>query len=491
MELRAERSSLSISDSTISRATSTPAVPSSLVITLLTVGDALAVALAFALAYVLRFKAGWQVFYAPSNSPLDFYSTLVFWLVPLVLLVFACYRLYVPSLLFDGPNEYARIVSGSTLAMLLVVLVSFFFDSGLVIARGWIIISWFALLLCVGANRFIMRRIIYALRRAGWIGRRVIVVGKGDDAIGLVHRLLSTPDSGLQVVARVEPSELLPHDHIAGVSALQQCIVTANADAVIVSAASVSQAELSAIVRELSYTTTDLQLVPGMHEILTTGVQVREIRGLPLVTMNKARITGYDLLLKKGLDYAVSIGVLLVFAPLLLLAAMAVRMTSPGPVLYRRRVVGQQGKCFDAFKFRTMFVNGDEILAHHPALAQQLVEDGKLVDDPRITPLGRWLRRWSIDEFPQLLNVIRGEMSLVGPRMISEGEAGHFGQWRENLFTVSPGLTGLWQVSGRSELGYDDRVRLDMHYIRSYSIWSDIEVLLRTVPAVLKGTGAY
>jgi exopolysaccharide biosynthesis polyprenyl glycosylphosphotransferase len=491
MELRAERSSMSMSEVASRQSTSTPAVSNSLVITLLAIGDACAVALAFALAYVLRFKAGWQIFYAPTTSPLDFYSSLVFWLVPLVLVVYACYRLYVPSLLFDGPNEYARIVSGSTLAMLLVVLVSFFFDSGLVIARGWIIISWFALLFCVGANRFIMRRVVYALRRAGWIGRRVIVVGKGDDAVGLVHRILDTPDSGLQIVARVEPAELLAVDPASGTSALQRCVATANADAVIVSAASVSQLELSAIVRELSYTATDLQLVPGMHEILTTGVQVREIRGLPLVTMNKARITGYDLLLKKGLDYTVAIGVLLVLALPLLLVALAVRLTSPGPVLYRRRVVGQQGKCFDALKFRTMFVNGDEILAHQPELARKLANEGKLVDDPRITPLGRWLRRWSIDEFPQLLNVIRGEMSLVGPRMISEGEAGHFGQWRENLFTVPPGLTGLWQVSGRSELGYEDRVRLDMHYIRSYSILSDIEVLLRTVPAVLKGVGAY
>jgi lipopolysaccharide/colanic/teichoic acid biosynthesis glycosyltransferase len=253
----------------------------------------------------------------------------------------------------------------------------------------------------------------------------------------------------------------------------------------------VPQAVLSTIVRELSNAPTELQLVPGMHEILTTGVQVREVRGLPLVTMNKVRITGYDLVLKRGLDYMVATTLLLAFAPVLAVVAVTVRLSSPGPVLYRRRVVGQRGRCFDALKFRTMYINGDAILAAQPELAAELARTGKLVDDPRVTPLGRWLRRWSLDEFPQLLNVLRGEMSLVGPRMISEGEAAHFGRWRENLFTVPPGLTGLWQVSGRSQLGYEERVQLDMHYIRSYSIWSDVEVLLRTVPAVLKGVGAY
>lgn len=494
MELRVGERAVSIAEGAASASTRPVVVSNSLVVAMLALTDAAAVSLGFASAYLLRFKSGWQIFYAPSNSPLDFYSTLVFWLVPLIVLVFACYRLYVPSLLFDGPQEYARIVSATTLAMMLVVLVSFFFDSGLVIARAWIVLSWLGLVACVAANRFFLRRVVYALRRAGRMGRRVVIIGSGSDATELAHRILDTPDSGLHIVGRLDPLEVLEPPFVAGItgqSALQRFIADSGAEAVIVSAASVSQLELAAVVRELSNTATDLQLVPGMHQILTTGVQVREIRGLPLVTMNKARITGVDLALKKALDYAIAMSVLVASSPVLLVVALAVRMTSPGPVLYRRRVIGQGGRSFDALKFRTMYLDGDEMLARHPELLKQLEREGKLLDDPRVTPLGAWLRRWSLDEFPQLLNVLRGEMSLVGPRMISEGEGEHFGPWRENLFTVPPGLTGLWQVSGRSQLGYEDRVRLDMHYIRSYSIWSDIEVLLRTIPAVIKGTGAY
>ncbi|OUC06860.1 glycosyl transferase, partial [Litorilinea aerophila] len=167
-------------------------------------------------------------------------------------------------------------------------------------------------------------------------------------------------------------------------------------------------------------------------------------------------------------------------------------LDSPGPVFYRRRVLGVGGKEFDAFKFRTMAVNGDEILARYPQLQAELQATHKLKYDPRVTRMGRWLRRTSLDELPQLINVLLGQMSLVGPRMISPEEADEYGRLKLNLLTVKPGLTGLWQVSGRSDLSYEERVRLDMQYIRNYSIWLDLQILfVQTIPVVLQGRGAY
>jgi lipopolysaccharide/colanic/teichoic acid biosynthesis glycosyltransferase len=155
-------------------------------------------------------------------------------------------------------------------------------------------------------------------------------------------------------------------------------------------------------------------------------------------------------------------------------------------------VLGSGGRSFDAFKFRTMYVNGDAILDTDPDAVTQLRTNHKLREDPRVTRVGRWMRRFSIDEIPQLLNVLRGQMSLVGPRMISPDEAAKYGRNRLNLFAVKPGITGLWQVSGRSDLSYDERVRIDMYYVRNYSVWMDLQILLvETLPAVLKGRGAY
>ncbi|MCS7260864.1 MAG: sugar transferase, partial [Anaerolineae bacterium] len=158
---------------------------------------------------------------------------------------------------------------------------------------------------------------------------------------------------------------------------------------------------------------------------------------------------------------------------------------------YRRRVLGVGGREFDAFKFRTMYVNGDEILKQHPEAAEALRNHHKCAWDPRVTRLGRILRRTSLDELPQLFNVLLRQMSLVGPRMISPAELEKYGKWGMNLLTIPPGITGLWQVSGRADLSYEERVRLDMSYIRNYTIWLDLQILWRTIPAVLQCRGAY
>jgi lipopolysaccharide/colanic/teichoic acid biosynthesis glycosyltransferase len=155
-------------------------------------------------------------------------------------------------------------------------------------------------------------------------------------------------------------------------------------------------------------------------------------------------------------------------------------------------VLGVTGRPFDAFKFRTMYVNGDELLAKAAGASEALRENHKLKDDPRVTGAGRWLRRFSLDELPQLFNVLLGQMALVGPRMISPEEAPKYGRQRLNLLTVKPGITGLWQVSGRSDLSYEERVRIDMYYVRNYSVWLDLQILfVETLPAVLRGKGAY
>ena len=201
--------------------------------------------------------------------------------------------------------------------------------------------------------------------------------------------------------------------------------------------------------------------------------------------------TRYNRTLKLAIDYALALPGLLLIAPLFILLAILVKLDSPGPVFHRRRVLGQDGRVFDAFKFRTMYVNGDEILARYPKLRQELDKNYKLKCDPRVTRVGTFLRKFSLDELPQLLNVLARDMSLIGPRIIAPDEISKYGQYGQTLMTVMPGLTGLWQVSGRSDTTYDERVTLDMHYITEWSVWLDIKILLRTIPAVLKGDGAY
>ncbi|MHB0912823.1 MAG: sugar transferase [Armatimonadota bacterium] len=192
---------------------------------------------------------------------------------------------------------------------------------------------------------------------------------------------------------------------------------------------------------------------------------------------------------KRLLDVGIASVMLLAAAPVLAVAGVAIRLEGGGSVIYRRRVVGRGGRPFDALKLRTMVENGDEhIKAEH---AEELGNNHKLRRDPRITRVGGLLRKASIDELPQLLNVLKGEMSLVGPRMISFPELEKFGEWQEKILEVKPGITGLWQVSGRSDLEYEDRVRLNVYYVNNRSVFLDLKILAKTIPAVLFARGAW
>lgn len=194
---------------------------------------------------------------------------------------------------------------------------------------------------------------------------------------------------------------------------------------------------------------------------------------------------------KRIFDILLSGFLLVVLSPLFLLIALGVGLGSPGGVFYRRRVMGRGGGQFDAFKFRSMLVDGDLVLAKYPDKAEELRREGKLRDDPRITRVGRFLRKTSLDELPQLVNIFVGQMSVVGPRMIHPTELAQYGEHAAELLSVRPGLTGLWQVSGRSGIGYEQRVKLDIRYIRERGAWLDFLILLKTIPAVLFGRGAY
>ena len=194
---------------------------------------------------------------------------------------------------------------------------------------------------------------------------------------------------------------------------------------------------------------------------------------------------------KRTLDVVVSGLLILILSPLMILMAVLILLDSPGSVFHRRQVVGQNGRPFHALKLRTMMENGDHKVAHDSVLAEEYGNNHKLRRDPRVTRIGRALRKASLDEIPQLVNVLRGEMSLVGPRMISFPELGKFGPWQDRILEVKPGITGLWQVNGRSDLPYEERVRLNVYYVNRRCLLLDMKILAKTIPAVLSGRGAY
>jgi len=198
-----------------------------------------------------------------------------------------------------------------------------------------------------------------------------------------------------------------------------------------------------------------------------------------------------QLFMKRFLDIVLAFAGLLFLFPLFIVLPPVIRLRSRGPVFFHRRVVGKDNVPFFALKFRTMVQNAEELLVSDPKLMKEFLVRFKLKRDPRITKEGYFLRKYSLDEIPQLINVLQGRMSLVGPRMMTETELRRCGRLRGKVLSVRPGLTGLWQISGRQEISFEKRVKLDIQYVENWSLWSDIIIMLKTLPVVLKGTGAY
>jgi exopolysaccharide biosynthesis polyprenyl glycosylphosphotransferase len=460
----------------------------------LLVTDACIVAVSFALSYAVRFWTNVPLFDEVWPNP-DFYAVVTALMVPAYLSLFYAYGLYDRTNLLGGTTEYARFFNAVTTGLMLIILVSFLVPA-FVVARAWLLLDLVLLTVLGVGNRFVMRRLVYAQRRQGRFLDRTLIVGANPEGLAVAEQLQLARTSGAQIIGFIDDylppgSEPLPGVPVLGSSDLFAALVAQQEiDNVVIANTAITRERLLGIYSALdALQHVEVRLASGLFELLTTGVRVREDGFVPLVVLNKTRITGVHLLLKTLLDYALASLTLLLLLPLFALLAWRIRRDSPGPVFYRRRVVGQGKREFDAFKFRSMYLDGDARLT--PAQRQALEQDGKLKDDPRITPVGALLRRYSLDELPQLWNVLRGEMSLIGPRMLTLAELEKFGKWQHNLATVKPGLTGLWQVSGRSDLRYDDRVRLDMHYIRNHTIWLDIQILLQTIPALLSGRGAY
>lgn len=458
--------------------------------------DGLFLAGAFAAAYLIRFEA--ELPLLESLPPrLEFYSSVAFWAIPLWIVLFALYRLYDQRYLFYGLQEYVRLVNACTIGLLAIIVISFV-DISLVISRGWLLLVWGLSILLLGFARFGFRRVLRRLRARGLFTVPTVIVGTNEEAVTLAEQFLADPSSGARVIGFADSS--VPAGTpivgrltvLGGLQDLERLVGTGGACQIVVATSALSRADLLDLYRTLGHAEgVEIRLASGLFEILTTGVRLDEISSVPLVTPQRIRITGVDAVLKTLFDYAAALFLLVVLSPLMLGVAVLIKRDSPGPVFHRRQVLGRGGKTFTAFKFRTMVASAEAHLAADSELARSFAACYKLKDDPRVTRLGRLLRRTSIDELPQLLNVLRGEMSLVGPRMIAPDEAERYGKWQLNLLTVKPGITGPWQVWGRSELPYEERVRLSMHYIRNYTIWLDLAILLRTVWVVLRCRGAY
>jgi exopolysaccharide biosynthesis polyprenyl glycosylphosphotransferase len=395
----------------------------------------------------------------------------------------------------SGAEEYKRVATGTFWAWGSTAVGCY--AAKIEVARGFVVVALPLGLVLLLAGRTVLRQRLVARRARGHSLHRVLLVGDRRSVAGLAKQLRREPAAGFNVIGACLPATLpRPQDTdelpvLGSLAEIPEVARAYGADTVAIAASSAVRSEaVRRIAWGLEGTGVAVVVAPAVADVAGPRVSVRPVSGLPLLHVDQPEFTGAKRVAKSVLDRIVAVGLLVVLLPVLLPAALAIRLTSRGPAVFRQTRIGRGGREFQVIKFRTMYRDAEQRLGDLGALNDG---DGllfKIYDDPRVTPLGRLLRRSSIDELPQLLNVVRGDMALVGPRPLPVKDADFTGDVRRRLL-VRPGITGLWQVNGRSRLSWEDAIRLDLYYVENWSISLDLAILLRTAAAVVRGTGAY
>jgi exopolysaccharide biosynthesis polyprenyl glycosylphosphotransferase len=405
-------------------------------------------------------------------------------------------RAYEPRFLGAGADEYRRSLEASMRYGAVIAVTAYALGSSL--ARGYLFLALPLATVIALACRRIARDMVGRARREGTgCQHRVIVAGTERAAAELIRQVRQHAEAGFEVVAACVTrcsGRTIEGVPVIGTSAqLVEALRVTSADTVAVAAWSdLSQSELRRLSWRLEGSGVTVVVAPQLTDIAGPRIHVRPVAGLPLLHIEQPEFRGMRRVIKSGIDRSVALVALLLLSPLLLGVAAVIRLTSRGPAMFKQVRVGAQGTHFTMLKFRSMRSDAEAQLAALRALNEN--SDGllfKMREDPRITSVGKWLRRFSLDELPQLINVLFGQMSLVGPRPPLPSEVERYGGDVSRRLLVKPGLTGLWQISGRSELPWDEAVRLDLHYVENWSLALDFLICWRTFNAVIRRRGAY
>jgi exopolysaccharide biosynthesis polyprenyl glycosylphosphotransferase len=343
-------------------------------------------------------------------------------------------------------------------------------------------------------------------RRRVWYLQNALIIGPENQASAILQKIMRHPEWGINVVACVagpgsrftpaKTNRLMDFVPVLGGEVdIPELVKRLEVDRVMLTPALSESRGRVEVVWELSELGIHVDLVPSWSDVVGTRFEVNQMEGMPVLTMPRPRLPRSSLRLKRALDLALGTLALIVLAPVLAACAIAIKLDTPGPVFFRQRRIGRDDRPFEVFKFRSMQVDADR---NKDAVAALNFHGGgndngmfKIREDPRVTRVGRFLRRYSLDELPQLFNILRGEMSFVGPRPLIETEDRQIeGRFRRRL-SLTPGLTGLWQAHGRSDIPFEQMVNLDFLYVSNWSLWLDVKLLIRTAAAVFRGTGAY
>ncbi len=412
-------------------------------------------------------------------------------------IIFSSFRLYASHRLTRRRAELLDILKATSVATLLIVGVAIVFRIRMVTGT-FICVFWASSSLATIASRVVLRSVLQRMRLHGRNLRNMLIVGTNRRAVEFAKKIEATPSLGYRIVGfadqewlGLEEFKQTGYSLACDLSALPVFMRSSVIDELVlalpVRSLHTHASEIAALCQEQGI----VMRLFDVFDLKSAQTRTEELDGRPFITHYTAGLDGWPGIIKRGIDIFVSLTLLAGLAPILLLAALLIRVTSKGPVLFVQKRLGFNKRRFNVYKFRTMVVDAEKRMGEVEHLNEISGPVFKIKNDPRITWLGGFLRKTSIDELPQLLNVLKGDMSLVGPRPLPVRDYEGFNKdWQRRRFSVRPGITCLWQINGRSSIPFEQWMELDLQYIDKWSLWLDLEILVRTIPAVLKGSGA-
>ncbi|MFZ3171883.1 MAG: sugar transferase [Carboxydocellales bacterium] len=460
------------------------------------IGDFLGLSLAALLSLLIRFGYHWT----EDIFARWYYGSfgLIIGVTMFILYIYKMYDLKYKSFVPQVPLIFRALLH----SMLGFWVLSFFVRTISFSRLTFVYFADFAFVLLV-LVRFIVNRKIKKLFIEGVGVDRVLSVGISEEGLEVLAYLEEHPEFGFKVVGLVtengcqkdghEDIQPVQLDFLGKFGDFSRIIEQQDVSVVFICLK--DKQKLKQVVDYCERKYLQIYMVPDILDVMSSPVGIGQIASVPLIMFKESPLLGVQGKFKRMVDLLGGAIGLTLLSPILLLITIAIKVDSAGPVVFFHQRLGTNGRVIEVYKFRTMVQDADKILKkllkENPEAREEYYQEFKLKDDPRVTKLGAFLRKTSLDELPQFWNVVTGEMSLVGPRPIIPKEIGHYGEYAKMLLRVPPGITGLWQVSGRNDIPYDERVKLDMYYINNWSFWLDLSILLRTVPAILARKGAY
>lgn len=410
--------------------------------------------------------------------------------------IFNIFSLYSKNNRKSEVDEIGKIIGALTAGMLFFEFMTIFYRD-LIFKRLIIFWAWIISIVLVSLFRISLIILEKKLKKYGFNSSNVLVVGTNEIAKMILNRVKSNPELGMRVrgIISDNPSDIgkniFGFNVLGSISDIKSIIRDQNISKIIFAIPEADPSIMMKVIEECELEKVKFLFTPKILDIVASRINTDEISGFPLIAVNEIQLYGFKAFVKRSSDLILGSMLLILLLPVILIISILIKLDSKGPVLFWQNRVGKNGKIFKMFKFRSMFLGSDE---SYDSLKSKNEADGhifKIKNDPRLTNVGKILRKLSLDELPQIINVLRGEMSLVGPRPPLPREVENYNEWHKKRLRILPGITGLWQVSGRSELPFEDMVKLDLLYIENWSLWLDLKILFKTIPVVLMARGAY